>query len=71
MITGANIGIGKETARQIAALDAQVVMVCRNQEKGAQAKEEIIHTTGNKNIELLICDLASLKDVKRFADEFL
>jgi NAD(P)-dependent dehydrogenase (short-subunit alcohol dehydrogenase family) len=71
MITGANTGIGKETARQIAALGAHVIMVCRNQEKGEQAKEDIIQTTDNKNVELLICDLASLKDVKRFADQFL
>ncbi|MHA1482811.1 MAG: SDR family oxidoreductase [Candidatus Heimdallarchaeaceae archaeon] len=71
MITGANTGIGKETARQIAALGAHVIMVCRNQEKGEQAKEDIIQTTDNHEIELLICDLASLKDVKRFADEFL
>ncbi|MBY8999474.1 MAG: SDR family oxidoreductase [Candidatus Heimdallarchaeota archaeon] len=71
MITGANTGIGKETARQIAALGAQVIMVCRNQEKGEQAKEEIIQTTDNQDIELLICDLASLKDVKRFTEEFL
>ena len=71
MITGSNTGIGKETARQLAVLDAHIIMVCRNQEKGEQAKEEIIRTTDNKNIELLICDLASLNDVKRFADEFL
>ena len=71
MITGANTGIGKETARQIAGLGAHVIMVCRNQEKGIQAKEDIIQTTENENIDLLICDLASLKDVKRFTDEFL
>ena len=71
MITGANTGIGKETARQIAALGAHVIMVCRNQEKGTQAREEIIQTTDKQDIELLICDLASLKDVKRFAEEFL
>jgi len=71
MITGANTGIGKETARQLAALGTHVIMVCRNQEKGEQAKEEIIQATDNQDIELLICDLASLKDVKRFAEEFL
>ncbi len=71
LITGANTGIGKETTRQLAALGTRVIMVCRNQEKGAHAKAEIIQTTDNENIELLICDLASLKDVKRFTDEFL
>lgn len=71
MITGANTGIGKETTRQLAALGTRVIMVCRNQEKGAHTKAEIIQTTDNENIELLICDLASLKDVKRFTGEFL
>ncbi|TET80049.1 MAG: SDR family oxidoreductase [Candidatus Heimdallarchaeota archaeon] len=71
MITGANTGIGKETARKIAALDAHVILVCRNPEKGETARKEIIQTTNNQNVELLICDLASLKDVKRFSDEFL
>jgi NAD(P)-dependent dehydrogenase (short-subunit alcohol dehydrogenase family) len=71
LITGANTGIGKATALKIAALDAHIVMVCRNQEKGETAREEIVQKTNNENIELLICDLASLKDVKRFSEEFL
>lgn len=71
MITGANTGIGKETARKIAALDAHVIMVCRNLEKGKTTRKEIIQTTNNQNVELLICDLASLKDVKRLSEEFL
>lgn len=71
MITGANTGIGKETARKIAALDSNVVMVCRNSEKGELARKEIIDSTGNINVDLLICDLASLKDVRRLAEEFL
>jgi len=71
LITGANAGIGKETATQIAALGAKVIMVCRNKEKGEKAKQEIIQATENKNVELLLCDLASLNDVKRFSEEFL
>ncbi|MHA1199601.1 MAG: SDR family oxidoreductase [Candidatus Heimdallarchaeaceae archaeon] len=71
MITGANAGIGKETARKIAALGAHVVMVCRNPEKGEEARKEIIETTTDPNIDLLICDLSSLKDVKRFSEEFI
>lgn len=71
IITGANTGIGKETARQLADLGAKVIMVCRNKKKGEKARKEIIQTTKNENIELLICDLASLQDVKRFSEEFL
>ncbi|NPD89038.1 MAG: SDR family oxidoreductase [Asgard group archaeon] len=71
IITGANTGIGKEIARQLADLGAKVIMVCRNQERGKKAQKEIIQTTKNRNIELSICDLASLKDVKRFVEEFI
>ena len=52
LITGANTGVGKETAKQLAALGAHIIMVCRNQEKGEEAKEEIILSTKNNNIEL-------------------
>ncbi len=71
LITGANAGIGKETAREIAELGARVVMVCRNKGKGEKAREEIIETTRNKNIDLLICDLSSLKEVKKLSEDFL
>ncbi len=71
MITGANTGIGKETARKIASLGAHLVMVCRNLEKGEAARQEIIQKTNNQNVDLLICDLSSLNEVKQFSDEFL
>lgn len=71
MITGANTGIGKETARKIADIGAHLVMVCRNLEKGEAARQEIIQKTKNQNVDLLICDLSSLKKVKQFSDEFL
>ncbi len=71
VITGSNAGIGKETARKLAALEAHVILACRNPEKGEEARKEIIETTNNQNVELLICNLASLKDVRRFSEEFL
>ena len=71
MITGANAGIGKETAKKIAALGAHVLMVCRNPEKGEKARKEIIKITNNQNVDLLICNLSSLKNVRRFSEDFL
>jgi len=64
VITGANSGIGKETALGIAGLGARVVMVCRNSEKGALAKEEIIRKSGNDAVDLLLADLSSLQEVR-------
>ncbi len=70
MITGANSGIGKATAIGLAELNATVIMVCRDKERGEIAREEIIKKTGNNNIDLLICDLSSQEQIKRLVNEF-
>lgn len=69
LITGANSGIGKVTALELAKKGMTIVMVCRNKEKGEQARGEIIAGSGNNNIELFLCDLAKLDDVERLARE--
>jgi NAD(P)-dependent dehydrogenase (short-subunit alcohol dehydrogenase family) len=70
IITGANSGIGKATAIGLAKMDATVIMLCRNKETGEVAQKEIISESGNKNVDLLICDLSSQKQIRRFVDEF-
>ncbi len=70
IITGANKGIGKEAAKQIAKLGAKVYMACRSLDSANQAKEEIIKETGNQNVFVMHLDLADMKSVKSFADEF-
>jgi NAD(P)-dependent dehydrogenase (short-subunit alcohol dehydrogenase family) len=69
LITGANSGIGKETALALAQMKANVVMVCRNKEKGEAARREIEKKAGNASIDLLLCDLSSLADVRSLAGE--
>ncbi|MHA2049408.1 MAG: SDR family oxidoreductase [Promethearchaeota archaeon] len=70
IITGANSGIGKATALGLAKMNATVVMLCRNKDTGVIAKEEIINESGNKNIDLLVCDLSSQEQIRKFAEEF-
>ncbi|MHA1930987.1 MAG: SDR family oxidoreductase [Promethearchaeota archaeon] len=70
IITGANSGIGKVTALGLAKMNATIVMLCRNKESGEAAQREIISESGNKNVDLLICDLSSQEQVHRFVDEF-
>jgi retinol dehydrogenase 14 len=70
LITGANSGIGKETALELAKLSATVIMVSRDQAMGKQAQNEIIESSGNKEVHLMIADLASLKEVRTLAEEF-
>ena len=67
LITGANRGIGLETARQLAAKGAHVVMAVRNQEKAAAAVEEIRATAPGASLELVALDLASQASVRAAA----
>ena len=69
VITGANTGMGKETAVHLAARGARVIIGCRNLEKGRKALKEIQEQSGNKNIFLEKLDLASLESVRAFADK--
>ena len=70
VITGANSGIGQVTATELARLGARVVMVCRNRARGEAALAEVKQATGNIQVELMLCDLSSQADIRRFADEF-
>lgn len=71
IVTGSNTGIGKETARSLAARNARVILACRSIERGQQALQDIIKTTGNSNIVVKECNLASLRSVRNFAYDFI
>jgi NAD(P)-dependent dehydrogenase (short-subunit alcohol dehydrogenase family) len=70
VVTGASSGIGKETAKGLAKLGANVVMVCRNRERGQQALSEMKKTGDDQKIELMLCDLSSQKSIREFASDF-
>jgi len=70
LVSGANSGIGKATATALAKQGAEVILQCRNEEKGIEAKKEIIAESGNDNVVLMLCDLASQESIKNFSDEF-
>ncbi|MFX1456334.1 MAG: SDR family oxidoreductase [Promethearchaeota archaeon] len=70
IITGANSGIGKATALGLAKMNATIVMLCRNKELGETAQKEIINESGNKDIDLLLCDLSSQEQIRNFVSEF-
>ncbi len=70
LVTGANSGIGKVTALELARMGARVVMVCRNRAKGEEARRAIQQRSGNQAVDLLIADLASQREVRRLAQAF-
>ncbi len=70
LVTGANSGIGYETAAGLSAKGALVVMVCRDEKKGMEARKSAIKKTGNPHIDLMTADFSSLATVRRFAADF-
>ncbi len=70
LITGANSGLGFETAQAIAAKKATVVMACRNPAKGEKAVENIHSLFPDAKIALMDLDLSSLKSINMFAEKF-
>ena len=70
IITGANSGIGKAAAIQLAKLGATIVMACRSAERGARALAEVREAANSQRVELLRVDMASQASVRQFAAEF-
>lgn len=71
IITGANSGIGKVTARELARRGARVVMACRSLERARAVADEIVRETGNSQVEIVQLDLSDLASVRRCAEELL
>ncbi|XP_048736183.1 retinol dehydrogenase 13-like [Ostrea edulis] len=69
IITGANTGIGKETAIDLASRGAKVILACRDVMRAERAATDIIRISNNPNVAVKIVDLASLESVRKFADD--
>ncbi len=68
VVTGGNSGLGLETARQLARAGADVVIACRNPDKGAAASAEIKQGVPGARLQVAALDLASLDSVHAFAE---
>ncbi len=67
LITGANAGVGKETARQLAAQKEieRIYLACRNPQKAEAAKRELEQQTGRKIFEIVLMDMTDQDSVKK------
>lgn len=69
LVTGANTGIGLETARGLARMGATVLMLCRDRMRAEAARAEIRRELPEARLELVIADLSLLSEVRRAAQE--
>ncbi|MDY7104836.1 MAG: oxidoreductase [Actinomycetota bacterium] len=71
VVTGANGGLGLETAKALAGAGATVVMAARNQDKAARARDEIAAAHPDASLEVVALDLGDLASVRTAADTIL
>ncbi|XP_048402228.1 WW domain-containing oxidoreductase isoform X2 [Stegostoma tigrinum] len=70
IVTGANSGIGFETARSLALHGAHVVLACRNRARGNEATQQILDEWHKAKVETMTLDLSSLRSVEQFAEAY-
>lgn len=71
IVTGANVGIGFETAKSLAMHGCQVVLACRKSDEAAKAIAQIgqVKAAAGKLCRFMFVDLADMRSVRRFVDE--
>jgi NAD(P)-dependent dehydrogenase (short-subunit alcohol dehydrogenase family) len=70
IVTGANSGLGYETSLALASKGAEVLMACRNMQKGQEALNEIRSHYPQAKLVLMKLDLGSLESLRQFANDF-
>src|SRR5690606_19350461 len=68
VVTGANGGLGREIARQLAQRGATVVLTSRDAQKGADARADVLQDVPDANLAVELLDLGSLVSVRAFAE---
>jgi NAD(P)-dependent dehydrogenase (short-subunit alcohol dehydrogenase family) len=71
IVTGANSGLGFETALELARHGAHVVMACRDESRGTAAVQQLNEQVPTASLELSLLDLADLSSVRKFAEGYL
>lgn len=70
IVTGSNQGLGKEIALYAASKQANVYLLCRNQERAEAARDDIKQQTKNENVNVLLADVSEPTQIKRVVADF-
>ncbi|EMD64010.1 hypothetical protein COCSADRAFT_171090 [Bipolaris sorokiniana ND90Pr] len=69
IVTGSNVGLGKEATRHYARMGAsRLILAVRRVDKGREASDDIVRTTGHKNTEVWELDMSDYSSVKSFVN---
>lgn len=71
IVTGANVGLGYETALGLLKKEVKVILACRNAERAEQAKKNLLEEVPKADVAIILVDLSSLDSVRAFANTFL
>ena len=69
LVTGANSGLGLETAKALLNKGARVIMACRSLPKGEDVRQVILESNDSTKLDLIELDLADLASVRRAAEQ--
>ena len=70
IVTGANSGIGYETALALTGKGAALILACRNLNKAAEARDSILAEVTDGSVEVMQLDLGSLRSIAKFAEQY-
>ncbi len=71
IVTGANSGMGKATVAALADKGYEVIMLCRDAQRGSAAYEDLIRENSQRKLQLMLCDLGNYNSIRKFAKEFI
>jgi NAD(P)-dependent dehydrogenase (short-subunit alcohol dehydrogenase family) len=70
MITGATSGLGREAALALAELGPRLYLVCRDPNRAKEIAAEIVRSSGNDDVRILLADLSSLRQIDKSSTSF-